>query len=601
MPKTRKSLLPRNLASYDVYIEDRSENSPYFQITNLPSVFSGGRNSFLLGGSFLLQDRSQILIEILDADGNPIYQSPIKGFTESNSKLITVEIYEDTPTGFATIIIMGKATVTADGRPIPPEWLNKYNVRWVKTILTDSDIHNTSPLRFLNPPELILEENRFNSVYNPSYEVLEDTASILLTPILGHGFQSGYGLLTTQSMVFSSAYVGGTLTGSIIIGTETASVSIPIAKILNDTTAVSDGNFIKLTNGIITDIFLQSGSYETIVNHTLQSITSSVKLQYPLITTPTASTPTSFANLRLVNLSTVSGEIYKVRIQSRAITDTGTYRLVGDVHISSSGNTELLTSESIRGNLPIGNLIETPLIDENWYAGGLVANTSIQSSIYPLSGSALYYTPGTSLYTSSINDDVLFRSIRVDVPVDGTKFAGAVSESGYFLGTKRSTVLFPTTEYTLQFDAHYKNSSGSTNLSGNASRVDIYITGEGIIDNNPLGQRIGRIEPISTAQRFESKQFNFIPATRGGSEMYLRFVVTNGFWYFSNISLKPASEHQFSPDEVTLLIPNDEYHNQVMQYKVEFFDINSNSADVSAISSPTFFTGSVIDLGTFYD
>ncbi len=53
----------------------------------------------------------------------------------------------------------------------------------------------------------------------------------------------------------------------------------------------------------------------------------------------------------------------------------------------------------------------------------------------------------------------------------------------------------------------------------------------------------------------------------------------------------------FSPDEATILIPNTEYHNEYLQHKIEFFDINNNSTNLSVVSIPTFFTGSNIDLG----
>ena len=56
MAKIKKTLLPLGLAEYDVYIEDTSQNSEYFRISNLPSVFTGGRNSFLLGGSNFLKN-----------------------------------------------------------------------------------------------------------------------------------------------------------------------------------------------------------------------------------------------------------------------------------------------------------------------------------------------------------------------------------------------------------------------------------------------------------------------------------------------------------------------------------------------------------------
>ena len=203
------------------------------------------------------------------------------------------------------------------------------------------------------------------------------------------------------------------------------------------------------------------------------------------------------------------------------------------------------------------------------------------------------------------SDDVLLRSIQAQIPTHSSthQYAGYISESGYFIGTKRAITLIPTTEYTIQLDAFYRKPSGSVNLIGVDPKVDIYLIGSGstkIIDNNPLGQKLGTLSVTQGAdtQWFRDAKFNFNPALADIGNVGLRLVVNNGFWNFSEISLVPASDNIFSPDEVQFLVPNHEYYNELLQYKIEFFDINNNSTEVSAISTPTFFTGSNIDLGT---
>ncbi len=135
------------------------------------------------------------------------------------------------------------------------------------------------------------------------------------------------------------------------------------------------------------------------------------------------------------------------------------------------------------------------------------------------------------------------------------------------------------------------------------SKVDIYLIGvEGtkVIDNNPLGQKIGTLTLPSGAETYwyQDQQLNFTPQLAAAGNVGIRFVVSNGFWYFSEISLKPASDRLFAPDEAQILVPNTEYYNELLQHKIEFFDINSNSTDIAIESIPTFFTGSNIDLGT---
>lgn len=595
MPRTKKSLLSRNLASYDVFIEDNTLFSDYFNVMNLPSVFSGGRNSFLIGGSSLLADRSDVLVEILDVLGKPIYQSPVRGYSESSGKLITMEIYDTTPLGFATVIIMGRATRTATGEPIPDEWQNKYNVRWSRRVITDPNIQNVAPIRFINTPAAFVEENLFKTISTPSYVTQDIDFTASLSPILFSSIHTGYSIAAVAPTTFSADLYGGSLTGSIRVAQTDSIISLPITNILNSSTMYSNGYLIENATSQVRSVELRSGSYVTQVNNVSQTVTSSVKIRYSVLNEPLLNINASYAKLRVVNLATVSGELYKLRVYAKPKTRRAEYKLVSDATIAPS---ELLVTESVRGNLPIGNFITTPDAQNNWYADALVPNTSTLSILYPISGSLSYYTPASAdgTPTVQVTDDVLLRSIRAEVPLDGTLFS-EVSESGFFIGTKDTVRLFPTTEYTLTLDAYYKNRSGSVILTGNAPKVDIYLVGN-VIDENPLGQRIGTLDVSADTRWFQTKQFNFTPKISNDALLGIRFVITNGFWYFSNISLQPATERMFSPDEVQLIIPNTDYNNEVLEYKVEFFDINSNSANISAVAEPTFFTGSAIDLGT---
>lgn len=202
MAKTRKTLQPKNLAKYDVLINDTSPTSAYFQVTNLPSQFTGGRNSFLLAGSSGLKVGSSIQLEILDVSGNSIFQNPVKKYTQGNSVLISVEISENTSPGFATIIILGEAIVSPDGAPIPPDWQNTYNVRWTKKILIEPNIKNSSPILLENTPTVFSEEVRLYSVSTSSFVSTSNAFTASLTPTLYSSFQIGYMIKAVSPTLF---------------------------------------------------------------------------------------------------------------------------------------------------------------------------------------------------------------------------------------------------------------------------------------------------------------------------------------------------------------------------------------------------------------
>jgi hypothetical protein len=600
MAKTRKTLQPKNLAKYDVLIEDTSASSVYFQVTNLPPTFTGGRNSFLLAGSSALKPASSIQIEIIDSNGISIFQNPIQKYLEGNSRLVSVEITENTAPGFATIIILGQATVLPNGQPVPPDWQNSYNIRWTKRILVEPNLRNSSPLILENTPTVLSEERRLYSVSTSSYVSASTAFTASLTPTLYSSFQIGYTLKAESPTVFSEDYVGGYITGSMIIDGVSASLYLPITDILNTTTAFSTGQLIKTTDGRIVDkIYLRSGSYTTPLFGSSSAIKTTAQLVYNTSSINGNHIPVSYAKLRLTNLNTVSGEIFKFKVYSKVSTNLSDYKLVADIPVTTS---ELLVTSSIRGDLPIGDFYIVPTAS-NWYSDRLETSSN---AIYTISGSTAYYNPTTTVtpFTLALTDNVLLRSVRAEVPTfNNQKYAGYVSASGYFIGNKKALQLFPTTEYTIQFDAFYKKTSASINLTGVDPKVDIYLIGvEGtkVIDNNPLGQKIGTLTPPAGAETYwyQDQQFNFTPQLSTVGNVGIRFVVSNGFWYFSEISLKPASDRLFAPDEAQILVPNTEYYNELLQHKIEFFDINNNSTDLSVVSIPTFFTGSNIDLGT---
>lgn len=602
MAKTVKTIQPQNLAKYDVYINDTNPNSTYFNVANLPNYFTGGRNSFLLGGSNLLKPYTNILIEILDSKGNPVFQTPVKQYLQGNSRLISVELNENTPSGYFTIIILGVADYELNGKKIPSNWSDKYNVRWVAKVLAEPKLKNTAEIKFINTPQVFCEEQRLLNVDTSSFVQNSIPFTASLSPVLYSSFIKGYLISAVSPTTFSADHYGAIITGSIIINNVSASVYLPISDILNETTALSEGYLIRDENNKIIDkIYLRSGSYETTILNSTVNVTSSTLLNYDVLSTTNTNIPLSYAKLRVVNLNTVSGEVYKTKIYSKVKTNLSEYKLVSNTNVVTQ---ELLTTSSLRGDISIGDFNLT-VPSSSWYADLVTSSTN---PIYTKTGTLAYYNPNSSSISTNydiyVDDVTLLNSMYADIPTTPTndKFAGQVSESGYFIGQKSSITVFPTTEYTLQLTAFYKNSINGITLSGNTPYVDIYmvgISGSVIIDKNPLGQKIGTLDVgnRATAQLYKNKQFNFTPKLAYSGSVSLRFVISNGFWNFSDISIKPASDNIFSPDEFTILVPNTEFFNEYLEYKVEFFDINNNSTDIVAVSLPTYFTGSNIDLG----
>jgi len=354
---------------------------------------------------------------------------------------------------------------------------------------------------------------------------------------------------------------------------------------LNASRSFTDNNITSSIDSTILNVTpLRNGQYEigetlytasaTTYVRTAKSITGSINYYYvsessALIT----SSILSFAKLRIINLDTVSGEIFRIKASSKqagAQTDFGfvadTPTTVGELLITSSADQD-------DREQPIGIFNTQAILTASWYA-------------HNVTGSG---TPDTSY-----GDDTLNASTHISLSLDDSHMLDAgyavTTTSSYFIGTREEFALFPTSEYTLKFDSYVYTTSGAFAYTASAYNTDVYITGSAIVGDNPFGQKIGSITTTGKAGYFPNKQFNFTVPRSGSAG--LRFVVNNGFWQFANISLKVAEEYAFSPDEVIITIPNNAANTSSLIFKTDLFDINNNALDLNIQSVPTFFSGS---------
>jgi hypothetical protein len=151
MADLRKSLFKQDLDKYQVFVQDTQPNSRYFNITELPDTFTGGKNAFLIQGSEYLVPDTLVRIELKDSAGNVIYNEPGEGivsasvggepivteYFEGTSKVVAVYIYPDTTYGPCTLTILGELSSYDNNgliTPIPVNWQGAYNVKWQKQI-----------------------------------------------------------------------------------------------------------------------------------------------------------------------------------------------------------------------------------------------------------------------------------------------------------------------------------------------------------------------------------------------------------------------------------------------------------------------------------
>ena len=67
----------QNLTNFSTFITDTNPTSDYFRITEFGDTFTGGKNAFLIEGSEHLKESTEVKIELLDVESDPIYFEPV--------------------------------------------------------------------------------------------------------------------------------------------------------------------------------------------------------------------------------------------------------------------------------------------------------------------------------------------------------------------------------------------------------------------------------------------------------------------------------------------------------------------------------------------
>jgi hypothetical protein len=161
----------------------------------------------------------------------------------------------------------------------------------------------------------------------------------------------------------------------------------------------------------------------------------------------------------------------------------------------------------------------------------------------------------------------------------------------YFFGPSDIYDFTKDAEYSLGLFSSVKRYG--TDLSFYA-KMEIYLIGSGFPTADPLGVKIGELDVTDTTnyKRFEYQYFNFFPKVTGKGR--LRFVVYGGQWHISDITLQPASDFGFTPDESLSLIPVIGHQLETLTFTTEFYDLNNNLFPVKAVALPLKFDGGTI-------
>ena len=533
MARIKKFAPKQNLSSFQTFLVDENPNSDYFRITEFKDTFTGGKNGFLIEGSEYLKESTEIKIELLDVNGEPIYYEPGNGipeYYEGISKLVAVYVYNDTPIGLGKITILGELKEYDENgvkRPIPTEWQGAYNVKWQRTFQVNKNLANEDKVRFYRRPKVTIDEvvKPIFSGNPPSVTQIGSVDGIPLVPTQNTNL-SNFTLPTSYRLKVNS---GNKWTGSIegqTISFDNITYSPTINEVVNETEIV------------VSPPYSVNDSVQPFINEDYSLTFPYIEGVGDLATALTG----SFAKINITDMKTFVGDAARVKVFRRSQSNLTDFEFVQEIQLESN---ELLR-----------DITTFDKKDENY---GIFTQGVLDS----------YWVTSSNDFDVTFNQDVLYNSAKLD------------SSPGNYFYTSQSFSIQSGVEYTLDL-----NVRKDTNTSGDYLKVFL----SGSINGSSVSQTITTIDSSNTLLQKTNFNENIIADNIQTASLY--FEVSGSDWYINNVSLKASQETSFSPDEITFIqqVPKT-LVTETFDYRFEFYDINNNFIPIRVETTKTFVGG----------
>lgn len=532
-----------NLDRYQTFIVDTKPNSTYFKTAELGESFSGGKNGFLIEGSECLKESTDIRIEILDVEGNPIYFEPGKGtpqYYEGLSALISVIVYNDTPIGIGSIVILGELKHYYDDFgnkvDVPDNWKGIYNVKWKREININKNLSNTSRVRFAKRPNISISEIS-RPIFNKTFTNISQSGSVIGQPeeppegelLSGYGGELRYRLKLTSGEEFTPELLNKQ------INVNSLNYSPTVIEVESNRDLIVTPPYTSSEEDFRDQVF----------PFTETSYTSS----YSNSTTTLSNTSGSIAEVKITDLKTFIGDVARLKVFRKSRSKTEDFQFLQEYRLEA---VELLRD--------ITSTIDTEVLY------GRFTDTSLSNYWITSSNSEV-----------SINSDFLINGLKVDYSGNGTQL----------IYTSQSIDIEKGSEYSLNFNSLL---SGSVEVS---KRIRAYLS------SSEFTQSFGEVSgSTDVLQKFEYSK-STISQHSGSAQLV--FEVNGDDWYFSDVSFKHSEETSFSPDEFSFTLENPrDLLTETFDFKFEFYDINNNFIPLNIKEEKEFSGGDITKFGGSY-
>ena len=603
----KKTVFAQNLDRYNAFLTDTDTNSRYFRVTQIPDVFTGGKNAFLIQGSTELANGSYLMIEIKDATGNTIYYEPAFGspdYYEGTSKPVAVYIYTDTAFGPCTITILGELTQYEIGGikyPIPDNWIGVPNVKWQRRVNVNPNLKNTTPIRFYKRPVATVTEDLL-PVYERAANLVSEGGYLkatMIEPSDGTKFPFN-GQITyiiesiasgsTPVREFNTVPIESTINISNITGFEFSAIELNTSKIRTNPIVNFTPSTLstKITSYIDSYRAYVTIPYTRLKNNTqfyrniemarwdtsYESGTSFIESGYS----------SSYANIKIQNLDTFTGDVARCKVFIKSKNSVRGYQLLEDVVVESNEFFQVPFLENDI-NVRTGLFTKNAILQTYWNITNSEGSVLISTGSFP------------NLYSVNLVPDD-------DKYYDSYSYRFAYSQNIPFKKEKEYQLSFTPTltnvdsvGWPTNLDGTYDGILHVYATSSAGPNVDGTFTFNDSKSNEPYGKRLLELrlpQPLNASGSKASKQsINFLADNDGLGT--ISFNILRGSWNLYDISLKSYQEDAFTPNEISFYTkPTQTVVSESFDFNFEFFDTNFNYVPVRVTNQTQFLGGSDI-------
>lgn len=548
------------------YTETNNNSANILNITFMPELFTAGKNLFRFKPNpMFISEKFPINIEILDANGKPIYHEVLRKKERDKSINVAVYIYDSTLIGGCSITLLCTVYRDLNGILLPKNAVTKYNYKYIHTLSVDKTKVNDSEIIFAKEPKITLEEKKF-SVVEEKFTNQKPSGSIGFAK---YSLKDSVPTLTNFSNNFRKEFEGGkiffpTLSSTRFPNVATASFeySSSIVAVINPNQLIlKDPVYFSGTDGAYRPVSsIENQEYNISYNNIADSrtVTQNVK---------------SYAKLDISNLETEVGNISSIKVSVKSPN-----RSAQTYEFDVNKNNLLVDSDSNLIENPIGTFSKSASLD---FAG--VPTTSSLNTYNFWKTVSVNGAPtaiiGSSSYQTS---QYVFDSISI---IPSATMSGSqeiiLEQTG-----SAATQFYKDTVYKVAFD--YYNTDNV--LDTREKKIAVYASGSAFRNNTEYGRYLGKV-PTYTGAESVKKDFELrIPVDENGTGV-LRFMMRDGA-KISNIRVSSDSVYGFTPNRASVYVPIDQsYKNEYLDFKIQYFNNTLKESQVSSSVQGVFFEG----------